>query len=98
MRNMANKLELQRWAKYGMIAATVVWLIAIPTWGVLAYRAATTEHYQSLYADKNELHEIALGQALTSGLCCPTVPYLICMTVLALVTKALSPPGQEDHW
>ncbi|HEX5102496.1 MAG TPA: hypothetical protein VFV87_01715 [Pirellulaceae bacterium] len=96
---MGNKLVLQRWVNYGMVAATVVWIVAIPMWGVLAYRAATTEHYQALYADrKDELFEIALGQALTSGLCCPTVPYAICMGMLALVTLALRPPGEKDNW
>ena len=98
IQTMPSKQELQRWVQYGMIAVTAVWLLAIPTWGVLAYRAGTTEHYQSLYEDKNKLYEIAFGQALTSGFCCPTVPYAICMAILALVLLALRPPGEKDHW
>ncbi len=95
---MGNRQELQRWVQYGMIAITAVWILAIPIWMVLAYRAGTTPHYQSLYADKNELHQIALGQALSAGFCCPTVPYAICLAVLAMAYLALRPPGESEHW
>jgi hypothetical protein len=95
---MLNKQNLRRSVNYGMIAVTVFWILAIPTWDWLAYRAGTTEHYQSLYPDKSELHELALGQALSAGLCCPTVPYAICMGILALAAVALRRPGKEDNW
>lgn len=91
-----SNVELDTLPGHAMVAITVIWILAIPTWGWLAYRAATTEHYQSLYADKNELFEMAFGQALTSGLCCPTVPYLLYMAVLGSVAFAFKPAEKSD--
>jgi hypothetical protein len=98
MCKVQNKQALRRWVNYGMIAVTAVWALAIPTWIVLAYRAGTTEHYQALYEDKNELFGIAFGQALSAGFCCPTVPYAICMAILAFASLALRPPGESEKW
>lgn len=95
---MGSKQVLLRWVKYGMIGVTGVWIIAIPIWILLAYRAGTTEHYQALYPDKNELFEIAFGQALSAGICCPTVPYAICMGILGFAYVALRPPEEKDNW
>ena len=98
MRRMQNKQALRRWVHYGMIAVSAVWVLAIPTWTVMAYRAGTTEHYQALYDDKDKLSEIAFGQAISSGFCCPTVPYALCMGILSLARLALRPPGESDNW
>jgi len=80
-----------------MVAATVLWVISIPSLASLAYTGITQSYnkigyktYQhrtdpTIVISEDVFEAIRFGTAFQVGLCFPTIPYVLIMAILATV-------------